>query len=87
MARLFGTDGVRGLANVYPMDPATVLSIAAAAADELLLLSPKTSDKHVVVIGKDTRASSDMLEAAAAAGFASRGVDVMLAGVVPTPAV
>lgn len=87
MARLFGTDGVRGLANVYPMDPATVMSIASAAADELLLLSPEKGGSRVVVIGKDTRASSGMLESAAASGFASRGIDVLLAGVVPTPAV
>jgi phosphoglucosamine mutase len=87
MAKLFGTDGIRGLANVYPMDPATVMTIASAAADELLLLSSHIPGRQIVVIGKDTRASSDMLESAAAAGFASRGVDVFLAGVVPTPAV
>jgi len=87
MTKLFGTDGVRGKANVWPMDPATIMVIAACTAEELLLLSPHNSNRHTVVIGKDTRASSDMLESAAAAGFASRGIDVILAGVVPTPAV
>ena len=79
MARLFGTDGVRGLANGDVLTPELALALAAAAAREL--------GGRTVAIGRDTRPSGPMLEAAAAAGFAAAGCDVLLLGVVPTPTV
>lgn len=84
MARLFGTDGVRGLANeVLTVDLAVKLGAAAAA-----VFSQQTpTDKPVAIIGRDPRMSGTALEAALAAGIASQGVDVQLLGVVPTPAV
>ena len=88
MARLFGTDGVRGLANGEVLTPELALAVARSAAHELLALRPRTgSSRPLAVIGRDTRPSGPMLEAAAAAGFASAGVDVRLLGVVPTPVV
>jgi phosphoglucosamine mutase len=86
MARLFGTDGVRGLANGDVLTPELALAVARSAAHELLALR-SGSGRPRAVIGRDTRPSGPMLEAAAAAGFASAGVDVQLLGVVPTPAV
>ncbi|SDN13594.1 phosphoglucosamine mutase [Allokutzneria albata] len=84
MARLFGTDGVRGLAN-SDLTPELAMSVAVAAAR---VLGERTgSDRPVAVVGRDPRASGEMLEAAVAAGLASAGVDVLRAGVVPTPAV
>ncbi len=86
MARLFGTDGVRGLANGEVLTPELALQIARSAAHELLRMRTG-SGRPLAVIGRDTRPSGPMLEAAAAAGFASAGVDVELLGVVPTPLV
>lgn len=83
MGRLFGTDGVRGKANVE-LTCERALQIGRAAAAVLI---GETHKKPRVLIGKDTRLSSDMLEAAIAAGLCSAGADVVLAGVVPTPAV
>ncbi|MCB1089270.1 MAG: phosphoglucosamine mutase, partial [Verrucomicrobiae bacterium] len=88
--QLFGTDGIRGEAGRYPLDAETVLRLGQAAADVFLSLRCESSATHewpTVVIGKDTRQSGDMLEAAIAAGLNSRGIDVRLAGVIPTPAV
>jgi len=88
MTRLFGTDGVRGLANGEVLTPELALAVARSAAHELLTLRPRTGSRRpLAVIGRDTRPSGPMLEAAAAAGFASAGVDVQLLGVVPTPVV
>lgn len=88
--QLFGTDGMRGLANVEPLTPETALRLGQIAA-LTLLKAPNAggggSDWPTCVIGRDTRGSGDMLEAAVAAGLASVGVDVRLAGVIPTPAV
>ena len=86
MARLFGTDGVRGLANGDVLTPELALAVARSAAHELLALRGG-SGRPLAVIGRDTRPSGPLLEAAAAAGFASAGVDVRLLGVVPTPVV
>ena len=86
MARLFGTDGVRGLANGDVLTPELALAVARSAAHELLRLRTGAG-RPLAVIGRDTRPSGPMLEAAAAAGFASAGVDVLLLGVVPTPVV
>ena len=85
-ARLFGTDGVRALANGDVLTPELALSVARSAAHELLQRRAP-SGRPLAVIGRDTRPSGPMLEAAAAAGFASAGVDVQLLGVVPTPVV
>ncbi|QFZ24869.1 phosphoglucosamine mutase [Saccharothrix syringae] len=84
MARLFGTDGVRGLAN-GDLTPELALSIAASAAR--VLAEHDRSHRPVAVVGRDPRASGEMLEAAVVAGLASAGADVLRAGVLPTPAV
>jgi phosphoglucosamine mutase len=81
--KYFGTDGIRGLANTDPLTPATITQIAAAVAYQF-----KHLDRHrLVVIGKDTRLSGYMIESALVAGFAASGLDVVLLGPVPTPAV
>ncbi|NCB37498.1 MAG: phosphoglucosamine mutase [Erysipelotrichia bacterium] len=85
MARLFGTDGVRGLANKFPLDGNTAYRIAQLAARQLML-NHKKQDRPVF-IAKDTRRSGDLLEHAVAAGVASMGAEARLLGVVPTPAV
>src|ERR1700692_2365960 len=81
--RLFGTDGVRGTANVEPMTPETALKVAMAVGESL----HNGAHKHLVVIGKDTRLSGYMLEPALTAGFISMGMDVVLVGPMPTPAI
>jgi len=78
-----GTDGVRGLANAFPMTPDIALKLGAAAGRHFR----KDQKQHRVVIGKDTRRSSYMFENALTAGFTSTGMDVYLLGPVPTPAV
>jgi phosphoglucosamine mutase len=84
MARkLFGTDGVRGRANTFPMTADMALKIGAAAGRYFR----KDQGRHRVVIGKDTRLSGYMLENALTAGFTSTGMDVLLLSPVPTPAV
>lgn len=85
MGRLFGTDGVRGIAN-KDLTNDLAMQIGRAAA-EILIKNKNSDTKPVVMIGKDTRASGDMLEAALTAGFCSVGVNVLSVGVVPTPAV
>lgn len=84
MARLFGTDGVRGVANADVLTPHLALDLAASAAR---VLRGERTGRLTVAIGRDTRPSGPMLEAAAAAGFAAEGLDVELLGVVPTPVV
>ncbi len=84
MARLFGTDGVRGLANA-DLTPELALSVAASAAR--VLAEHDRSHRPVAVVGRDPRASGEMLEAAVVAGLASAGADVLRVGVLPTPAV
>ena len=79
--RLFGTDGVRGKANVHPMTAEVSMQLGRAVA----YLMRNGSHRHRVVIGKDTRLSGYMLEQALAAGICSMGVDVMLVGPLPTP--
>jgi phosphoglucosamine mutase len=81
--RLFGTDGVRGLANTYPMTAEVALALGKAAGRRFL----RGGHRHRVVIGKDTRLSGYMLEPALTAGFISAGMNVMLVGPMPTPAV
>lgn len=79
----FGTDGIRGTANTEPMTAATVLRLGAAAGH----LFTRGPHRHSVVIGKDTRLSGYMVEPALTAGFVSVGMDVLLVGPMPTPAV
>ena len=83
MGRLFGTDGVRGVAN-RELTAELGLALSAAAARRLV---PTTSGHRLAVVGRDPRASGEMLEAAVVAGLASEGVDALLVGVLPTPAV
>ena len=85
MGKLFGTDGVRGVANIE-LTCRLAWSIGKAAA-QVLAAAGESGRKPRVIIGKDTRISGDMLENALAAGFNSVGADVELIGVVPTPAV
>ena len=79
--KLFGTDGVRGVANVFPMTVDFALKLAQGVAMVMC------GNKKKVAIGKDTRVSGDMLEAALIAGFNAAGVDVIRLGVLPTPTV
>ena len=81
--KLFGTDGVRGTANREPMTPETVLNVAMAAG----LVLRRGDHRHLVVIGKDTRLSGYMLEPALTSGFIAMGMDVVLVGPLPTPAI
>ena len=84
MKKLFGTDGVRDIAGTK-LTCELAMRIGQATAE--ILTVPVQGQRSKVVIGKDTRASSDMLEQALAAGLCSMGVDVVLLGVIPTPAV
>jgi phosphoglucosamine mutase len=84
MGRLFGTDGVRGVAN-RELTAELAMALGAAAARRLTSLSGRR--RRVAVIGRDPRASSEMLEAAVIAGMTSEGVDALRGGVLPTPAV
>lgn len=84
--QFFGTDGVRAVANRHPMTPEFVMRLAQAAA-VVLGGKPEGGGRPKAVVGRDTRASGEMLESALAAGLNSAGVDVILAGQVPTPAV
>ncbi|MDD4689005.1 MAG: phosphoglucosamine mutase [Eubacteriales bacterium] len=83
MGRIFGTDGVRGIAN-KDLTPQLAFKLGQAGA---LALSKKKEGKPVITVGKDTRISSDMLEASLAAGICSVGAEVILLGTLPTPAV
>ncbi|SFT44920.1 phosphoglucosamine mutase [Geodermatophilus amargosae] len=84
MGRLFGTDGVRGRANA-DLTPELALSVARAAAT--VLAGRDGTSRPVAVVGRDPRASGEMLEAAVVAGLASAGAEVLRVGVLPTPAV
>src|SRR6201998_983228 len=84
MGRLFGTDGVRGVAN---RELTAELALALGSAAARRLASSGEPSRRVAVIGRDPRASSEMLEAAVIAGVTSEGVDALRVGVLPTPAV
>jgi phosphoglucosamine mutase len=84
MGRLFGTDGVRGLAN-GDLTPELALSVAVAAAR--VLVESDSSHQPLAIVGRDPRASGEMLEAAVVAGLTSAGANVVRVGVLPTPAV
>ncbi len=81
--KLFGTDGIRGLANAFPMTPEIAMKVGMAAGR----LFTRGEHRHRVVIGKDTRLSGYMIEPALVAGFTSVGMDVFQFGPLPTPAV
>jgi phosphoglucosamine mutase len=81
--RLFGTDGVRGVANVHPMTSEMALQLGRALA----YIVRNGAHRHRIVVGKDTRLSGYMLEQAIASGICSMGVDVMLSGPLPTPGI
>ncbi len=81
--RLFGTDGVRGIANIEPMTAETALKLGRAIA-HVFKNEPR---RHRIVIGKDTRLSGYMIESAMMAGICSMGVDVLLVGPLPTPGI
>jgi len=81
--KLFGTDGIRGRANIYPMTPEIALKTGMAAGR----IFTRGDHRHRVVIGKDTRLSGYMIESALVAGFTAVGMDVFLFGPLPTPAV
>ncbi len=83
MGELFGTDGIRGQANKYPITAETALALGRAVASYFAA----RTDEPKIVVGKDTRISGDMLEHAIAAGICSMGADALLAGVLPTPGI
>jgi phosphoglucosamine mutase len=86
--KYFGTDGVRGKVGEMPITPDFVMRLGFAAGEVLVQRSTMPKGEHpAVLIGKDTRVSGYMLEASLEAGFAAAGVDVMLTGPLPTPAV
>ena len=82
--KIFGTDGIRGKANLYPMTPEVALSVGKAVAK---IFGNGNNSRHKIVIGKDTRLSGYMIETALASGICSMGVDVYLVGPMPTPAI
>src|SRR6476469_5682343 len=83
MRKLFGTDGVRGVANLDPMTSEMAMQLGRAAAH----LFMRRAGRHQIVIGKDTRISGYMLESALTSGICSMGVDVLLVGPMPTPGI
>ena len=83
MRKLFGTDGIRGVANIYPM----TIEIAMQVGRAIAFIVKDKAKGHRIVIGKDTRVSCYMLENALAAGICSMGVDVLLVGPMPTPGI
>jgi len=84
MKKLFGTDGVRGIANVHPMTTEMAMQLGRAAA---YIFKGSSKRRHRIVIGKDTRLSGYMLENALVAGICSMGVDVLVVGPLPTPGI
>jgi len=84
MERMFGTDGIRGIANVHPMTAEMALEIGRATA---YVCKKHAKQRHAIAIGKDTRVSGYMLESALTAGICSMGVDVLLLGPMSTPGI
>jgi phosphoglucosamine mutase len=87
MARLFGTDGVRGVANAAPLTPELTCRLGRVAATYLAERVGSTRRRPAILIGRDTRASGPFLEQALVAGILSAGVDALVVGVLPTPGV
>jgi phosphoglucosamine mutase len=84
MGKLFGTDGIRGVANEYPMTSELAMKVGKVVAS---IFKEHQNNRSKIVIGKDTRISGDMLEHAMASGICTMGVDVYLTGVLPTPGI
>lgn len=84
MGKLFGTDGIRGVANAYPLDVETAAAVGRAIA---AYFAPHHSNDGFIVVGQDTRLSGDMIAQAVSAGICSAGTNVAAVGVMPTPAV
>ena len=82
MGKLFGTDGIRGIANEYPMTPEMAVKIGKAVA-----LKSKKGGYSSIIIGRDTRLSGNMIEYALVSGICAMGIYVLLADVIPTPGV
>src|SRR5213595_159979 len=87
--KIFGTDGVRGTANIEPVTAETALKLGRAAGHVFKNIAPQSRDRerHKIVLGKDTRLSGYMLENAISSGILSMGVDVLFIGPLPTPGV
>ena len=83
MAKLFGTDGIRGVANTYPMTPELALSVGRA----LSRVMSRGNARPRFVVGQDTRISGDMLAHALVSGISSSGAQAELLGVLPTPGI
>ena len=83
MGKLFGTDGIRGLVNEYPMTAEMALKTGRAVSF-IISQNNKDTKKSKIVIGKDTRISGDMIESALVSGICSMGVDALLVGILPT---
>ncbi len=83
MGKLFGTDGVRGIANIEPITAETALQIGRAVA----YICKEKEHRHKIIIGKDTRLSGYMLESALVSGICSMGVDALIIGPLPTPGI
>jgi len=83
MGKLFGTDGIRGKANIWPMTTELIMQVGRALAYAI----KKKAHRHRVVVGKDTRLSGYMIETALTSGICSMGVDVLLIGPLPTPGI
>ncbi|MGB2689842.1 MAG: phosphoglucosamine mutase, partial [Desulfobacterales bacterium] len=82
MRKLFGTDGIRGRANAYPVTPEVAINVGRAVATIF-----KSDTKSNIVVGKDGRISGDMLEHAIASGICSMGANAYLTGILPTPGI
>ena len=82
MTGLFGTDGIRGTAGEYPLDPATILKLGQSLARHLI---PRKPGPLRVVVGRDTRASGEWIEEALVGGLIEAGADAKLLGVIPHP--
>ena len=87
MRKLFGTDGVRGVANTYPMTTEIAMQLGRAIAYLIKKQVPDKEHNPRIVIGKDTRLSGYMIENALASGICSMGVNVLLVGPLPTPGI
>lgn len=87
MKRLFGTDGIRGTAGAYPLDPKTVTRVGAALAKTLARDRPEDGGTPRILVGRDTRESGDWIERAITAGARRGGAECLSVGVIPTPGV
>jgi phosphoglucosamine mutase len=87
MGRLFGTDGVRGVANAEPLTPELAYRLGRAAAPYLAERAPDPRQQPAILVGRDTRRSGPLLEQALVAGVLSTGVDALVVGVLPTPGI